>query len=57
MQGWNRLGMAVALALAIASLAGAQQPSQNPSPEPAPEAGRPRVGGFPMGPPGKILEL
>jgi len=36
----------------------AQQPAENP-PQQAPqgEAGRPRVGGFPMGPPGKILEL
>jgi len=57
MQEWNRLAIAVALALASAPVAGAQQPSQNPSPEPTPEAGRPRVGGFPMGPPGKILEL
>jgi hypothetical protein len=54
---WNRLVIAAALALAIAFSLGAQQPSQNPSAEPAPEAGRPRVGGFPMGPPGKILEL
>jgi len=55
MEVMNRWIVAAALALAIAPSAGAQQPSSPP--EPAPEAGRPRVGGFPMGPPGKILEL
>jgi len=50
---FNRWAIAVVLALAVASAAGGQQPS----PEPTPEAGRPRVGGFPMGPPAKILEL
>lgn len=53
----NRFAIAVALAAAMASCAAAQQQSQNPSSEPAPEAGRPRVGGFPIGPAAKILEL
>ena len=57
MRGVNRFAMAVALVALIATCAAAQQPSQNPPSAPQPEAGRPRVGGFPMGPPGKILEL
>ena len=57
MQGVNRFAIAATLAALIATCAAAQQPSQNPPSQPAPEAGRPRVGGFPMGPPGKILEL
>ena len=57
MRGVNRFAIAATLALSIATCAVAQQPSQNPPSQPAPEAGRPRVGGFPMGPPGKILEL
>jgi hypothetical protein len=53
----NRIAIALALTAAIASSVAAQQQPQNPPSQPAPEAGRPRVGGFPIGPPGKILEL
>jgi len=43
---------------AAASCALAQQQPSPPSQQPAqPQPGRPTVGGFPMGPPGKILEL
>jgi hypothetical protein len=41
----------------IASGVSAQQAAASPQAPPSAEAGRPRVGGFPMGPPGKILEL
>src|SRR5208282_4354326 len=51
----NRLGITFALAAAIVSCAAAQQAT--PPPAQAPEPGRPVVGGFPMGPPGKILEF
>ena len=53
----KRIAIAAALAVIVASCAVAQQPAQNSATEPTPEAGRPRVGGFPLGPPGKILEF
>ena len=51
----NRAWVVVILAAAFVSFAAAQQapPGQAPTPEP----GRPVVGGFPMGPSGKILEF
>jgi hypothetical protein len=51
----NRFWVVIILAAAIVPFAAAQQapPGQAPTPEP----GRPVVGGFPMGPPGKVLEF
>jgi len=51
----KRAWMAVALAAAAASCAAAQQAPQGQAPTPQP--GRPVVGGFPIGPSAKILEL
>src|SRR6202161_1706695 len=51
----NRAWVVFLLAAVIVSRAAAQQPA--PAQAPAPEPGRPAVGGFPVGPPGKILEL
>ena len=53
----RRFAVAAGLAVAIASWAGAQQQPQNQGQAPPAEAGRPRFSGFPMGPPGKIVEL
>ena len=55
MRAVNRAWVVIFLAAAIVSCAVAQQPA--PGQAPAPEAGRPVVGGFPIGPPAKILEL
>jgi hypothetical protein len=59
MQFVSRCAIAVALAATTAVCVGAQQqaPQNSGQSQPAPEAGRPRVGGFPMGPSSKILEL
>jgi len=57
MQWVNRLALTVALVITGASCAGAQQQPPSQQPSTPPDAGRPRVGGFPMGPPGKILEF
>ena len=57
MQAVNRLAIGAVLAALSAFCATAQQPAASPQASPQAEAGRPRVGGFPMGPPGKILEL
>jgi hypothetical protein len=52
-----RVWFLILFAAAIVSLAAAQQSASNQAPAPTPDIGRPRVGGFPMGPPGKILEF
>jgi len=64
MQRVSHFAVAVLAAMlaTIASSAAAQQAPQNPPPQNSPqqqptEAGRPRFAGFPMGPPGKIMEL
>ena len=51
----SRAWIVIVLTAAVVSFASAQQPAAGQAP--APEAGRPVVGGFPIGPPGKILEL
>jgi hypothetical protein len=57
----NRFCLVILSAAAIASatiVANAQQqPPPPPQQQAQPEPGRPAVGGFPVGPPGKILEL
>src|SRR5271156_975068 len=53
----NRAWVVIVLAAAIIPCAAAQQPAPGQAPAPPPEPGRPVVGGFPIGPPGKILEL
>src|ERR1700691_5741610 len=53
----NRAWVVIVLVAAIVSCAAAQQPAPSQAPAPTPEPGRPVVGGFPIGPPGKILEL
>jgi hypothetical protein len=58
MKAVSRFCFLAILVTAAASIASAQQqPSPPAQQEPPPDLGRPRVGGFPMGPPGKILEL
>ena len=52
----HRALIVAALAVASVSWAAAQQPPAPGQARPQ-EPGRPRVGGFPMGPPGKILEF
>ena len=57
----NRFSLVIISAAAMASAAivanAQQQPPPPPQQQAQPEPGRPAVGGFPMGPPGKILEL
>ena len=53
----NRAWIVIVLAAAIVSCAAAQQAAPAQAPAPTQEPGRPTVGGFPIGPPGKILEL
>lgn len=57
MRSVNRFVIAAALVAMIVPWAIAQQPAPGQQAPPPSDAGRPRVGGFPMGPPGKILEL
>src|SRR6202167_3474651 len=53
----NRAWIVIVMAAAIVSCAAGQQAAPAQAPAPTLEAGRPVVGGFPIGPPGKILEL